>query len=238
MAKRCEKASNRVSSLLELHLLIYLREKSLVCIKTNSDNALDKQFSLQEQIERFTELINELRDCEQDCVAKIREHFAELTRDSANFFPNRDSSPETSIDSLSESDTDEKQPKPNQSVPTSLTSLLLPAISCREQIQAIEASYKELFYAITEQINSLTEREENANLISTQLENIHDRAMSLIQTITDLNQPKFPVLNLPEHVIVPENSIIPPVPTNEVSPPNEPVPKVILPHTQMIKPWN
>ena len=182
MSKRCEKASNRVSSLLELHLLISLCEKSLVCIKTNSDNALDKQFTIQEQIQRFTELRNELRDCEQNCVAKIREHFAELTRDSANFFTNRDNSPETSIDSLSD---DEKQPKPNQSVPTNLTSLLLPAIPCREQIQAIEANYKELFSAITEQINSLTERKENANLISTQLENINERAMSLIQTITD-----------------------------------------------------
>ena len=185
MAKRCEKASNRVSSLLELHLLISLCEKSLDSVKTSSSIALEKQYTLQQQIQKFTELRNELRDCEQDCIAKIREHFTELTRDSATYFPNLESSPETSVDSLSESDTEEKLSKPSESLPINLTSLLLPAIPCREQIQAIEANHKELFSALTEQINSLTERRENANLISNRLQSINERAVSLIQTISD-----------------------------------------------------
>ena len=185
IAKRCEKASNRISSLLELHLLISLSEKRLISIKTNSEISLYKQYTLQEQIQRSTELRNELKDCEQDYICKIREQFTDLTRDSAGFFPNLDNSPETSIDSFSESDTDEKQPKPNAPAPNSQTSFLLPAIPCREQILAIEASYKELFYVITEQINSLTERKDNANEISNKLRDINEKADSFIHSISD-----------------------------------------------------
>ena len=51
------------------------------------------------------------------------------------------------------------------------------------------------------------------------LNNCRDKLISIKTQFDNLNQPKSPVPNLTEQ----EDSITPPVPTNEVSPPNEPV---------------
>ncbi|KAI6653530.1 hypothetical protein LOD99_3425 [Oopsacas minuta] len=183
MSKRCEEVSNRVASLFEFHLLISLCEQRLISIQSNTETVQNRQFMLEDQIQKMTDLRNELRDCERDCIDKIRKYYIELTPDYDIKSPNIEFSPDTSTESHSESDTDEKQSSSIFS--NSQTSLLLPSIPCREQIQTIETKYKELYKVLTEHINSLTTKQEKANQIFNSLQNVYERTLGLINTITD-----------------------------------------------------
>eukprot|EP00800_Vazella_pourtalesii_P014451 TRINITY_DN3671_c0_g1_i5.p1 TRINITY_DN3671_c0_g1~~TRINITY_DN3671_c0_g1_i5.p1 ORF type:complete len:1856 (-),score=445.08 TRINITY_DN3671_c0_g1_i5:392-5959(-) len=183
MSKRCEEVTSRVSSLLELHLLISLCEQRLMSVQTNSENAQDSQFTLEEQILKVTELRNELRDCEKDCVDKIREQYSALTNVNESPCAPLDLSSDTSTESHSESDTDEKHT--SSFLSTSQTSLLLPAIPCREQIQAIETKYQELYTVVTDLINSLIAQQEKAHQISANLNNVNERIVGAINSISN-----------------------------------------------------
>ena len=183
MSKRCEEVTNRVSSLLELHLLISLCEQRLISVQTNTENAQDSQFTLEAQILKVTELRNELRDCEKDCIDNIREQYSALTNDNESLCGPLEFSADTSTESHSESDTDEKLT--SSFLSTSQTSLLLPATPCREQIQAIETKYHELYTVVTELINSLIAQQEKAQQISISLQNVNERIVYAISSISE-----------------------------------------------------
>ena len=179
MSKRCEEVTSKVASLLELHLLISLCEQRLISVQTNADNAQDSQFTLEDQILKVTELRNELRDCEKDCIDKIREQYSLLSDDNESLCGPHELTSDNSTESHSESDTDEKHTSSFLS-----TSLLLPATPCREQIQAIETKYHELYMFVTELINTLIAQQEKAHQISESLQNVNERIVVAISTIS------------------------------------------------------
>ena len=184
MSKRCEDVSNRVSSLLEFHLLISLSEKRLTTIDKNLPTALSRKYTLCEQIEHINQLRIDLKECQTECIEKLSIQYGNLARDSSSNLLPVERSPEPN-DSLSESDTDEKMQAINSF--NSETSSLLSPIPCLEQIQTIEMQHKELYQLTSDHINSLTCQEDTAKELFQQLHEVHNRIQSINQEISHLD---------------------------------------------------